>query len=139
MSDLTTSVWDERIKVGMIVEITGYTVKGRGYGDKDTTRVRWTLPARQKVKVMVLGRSYRFSGKLRGDYDGRWLEPTESHPVWMVQPLKGMQYRKPLPVYQDQIVLPELPPGAVSLEIHESGEGSVPEMVMPAEEEHGAK
>jgi hypothetical protein len=97
--------WDERIRIGMLVEITGYTLKGRGYGNRDTSRVRWTIPAGGRVKVMVLGRSYRFSGKLQGDEYGRWLVPTEAHPVWMVQPLKGNRYMRPLAVYQDQIVL----------------------------------
>jgi hypothetical protein len=107
---MMTHEWDERIQVGMLVEITGYTLKGRGYGNKDTTRVRWTLPAKQRVKVMILGQSYRYSGQLQGgdEYESPYLVVAEAHPVWMVQPVgKGKRYRKPLAVLQDQIVLAE--------------------------------
>ena len=100
-----TQEWDPRIKIGMMVEITGYTVKGRSYGNARTTRIRWTLPAGGRVKVMVLGRSVRFEGKVEGGWnaeDPTWLRVDGSQLVWMVQPVgkgSGMRYRKPLAVY----------------------------------------
>jgi hypothetical protein len=104
-----TVEWDSRIQIGMMVEITGYLLKGRTYGNYSTTRIRWTLPAQQRVKGMVLGKSYRYAGKLEGgwnEYDPAWLRVDTSYPVWMVQPLgTGQRYRKPLAVLQDQIVL----------------------------------
>lgn len=153
--------WDERIQIGMTVEITGMTVKGRGYGDKNTTRLRRNFREGERVKCMVLGRSMRFSGQVHGGYeDGRYLVPDMSHPVWMVQPLKGMKYMRAIAVYQDQIVLPEvvtynfhlggvttlpagatitsavlkMPEGLVNLHILKDGEGTWPELVMPAQE-----
>jgi hypothetical protein len=90
----------------MLAEITGHTVKGRGYGNLDTTRVRINYPAGRTRKVMILGRSSRFAGEVKGyEEDGRWLQVVESHPVWMVQPLHGQRYRKPLAVLRDQIIL----------------------------------
>lgn len=100
--------WDPRIKIGMLVEITGYTKKGRTYGNEKTTIVRWTIPAKQRVKVMVLGRSIRFTGVVEGGWneeDPRWLRVEGWELVWMVQPVSKMRYRKPLAVYQDQIVM----------------------------------
>lgn len=94
------------LATGAIVEITGRVVKGRTYDNYSTTivEVSYSTP----VKVIVLGKSQRHTGKLNhnGDYDypNNYLTSIVSHPVWIVMPVdKNNHYRTPIAVLEKQV------------------------------------
>lgn len=92
------------IAIGIIVEITGKVTKIKG-----KTTSLFASKLNKRVKVMVLGRAHLYTGTRTGghrgydEYEPAYLTNIVSHPVWMVMPLAGGRYRKPVAVFEEQI------------------------------------
>lgn len=90
---------------GAIIEITGQVVTDRHGNITSLTPINYSKP----VKVIVLGRSTRFTGTVMGgystydEYEPGYLIHAKSHPVWMVMPLSGNRYRKPIAILEEQV------------------------------------
>lgn len=93
------------LEIGAIIEITGHVVTYRHGNITSLTPITYSKP----VKVMVLGRSTRFTGTVMGgystydEYEPGYLVHAKSHPVWMVMRLSGNRYRKSFAVLSEQI------------------------------------
>lgn len=100
----------DTLNPGMTVDITGRVIKIRG---KSTSLFARNL--NKRVKVMLLGKGYLYTGTITGgysaidEYEPAYLTDIKSHAVWMVMPLSGNRYRKPIPVFEEQICLEPTP------------------------------
>lgn len=85
---------------GQIVNVTGYLMTIHSGNKTSVYSSRYHKPR----QAMLLGKSCRYTGEVRGYYeDGRYLVRNESHRVWMVMPLSGSRYRKPIAVLEEHI------------------------------------
>ncbi len=92
------------LTTGAIVEISGQLSKFI-YSSSSQLKV---LTFAKPRKVLVLGTSIRLAGEIEIDEYGwkHMISVTETRQVWIVMPLMGNRYRKPIAVLAEQIVQP---------------------------------
>lgn len=95
----------DKLVSGATVEITGRVITQRHGTITSLLPINYSRP----VKALVLGRSTRYTGTVMGgystydEYEPGYLVPAKSHPVWVVMPLSGNRYRKPVAILEEQV------------------------------------